>query len=210
MWVPESTTRHPGKVHAAWEVASSLANRMQAGMSEIHSPGAVEGIGSQMPGSRDAPEYSIWGIRRVIIFWVLAELWPGRARKQLLKSPTVSSSRLETISLVYIDGWPQSAGAKQPSLISLHGLILLQEVQLDWNILVCPSCWGLTVVSWFPVRPCNRATSVIGWGPRDVPYITLSDNMKNTVLQVLCRSLTANDLRLWKDRWLVFYFYFCS
>lgn len=75
MWVPKSTTtRHPGKVHAAWEVASSLANHMQAGMSEIHSLGAVEGIGSQMPGFRDAPEYSIWGIRRVIIFWVLAEL----------------------------------------------------------------------------------------------------------------------------------------
>lgn len=74
MWVPESTTRHPGKVHAAWEVASSLANRMQARMSEIQSLGAVEGTGSQMPGSRDAPEHSIWEIRRVIIFWVLAEL----------------------------------------------------------------------------------------------------------------------------------------
>lgn len=55
----KSTIRHPGRIHAAWEVASSLANCMQAGMSEIHSPGAVEGIGSQMPGSHDAPEYSI-------------------------------------------------------------------------------------------------------------------------------------------------------
>lgn len=47
---------------------------MQARMSEIHSLGAMEGTGSQMPGSRDALEYSIWEIRRVIIFWVLSEL----------------------------------------------------------------------------------------------------------------------------------------
>lgn len=49
--------RKPREVHAAWEVISSLANCIQAGMSENHSQGPVEGVRFQMPGSTEALEY---------------------------------------------------------------------------------------------------------------------------------------------------------